>query len=211
MQFSQKALYEYCEAHSTPPPEPLNALERETHLKTLSPQMISGRLQGGLLRLLSGLSRPRLALEIGTFTGYGALCLAEGLVPGGTLHTIEANPELAHIIQKYIHLAGKEAMVQLHIGQAQDIIPTLPGPFDLVFIDAGKQDYAAFFHLVIDRMATDGLILADNVLWGGKILDPEPDADTRIMQAFNDMLAADTRIETLMLPLRDGLTIARRK
>jgi caffeoyl-CoA O-methyltransferase len=211
MQFFQKALYDYCEAHSALPPEPLGALERETHLKTLAPQMMSGRLQGGLLRLMSSLLRPQLALEIGTFTGYGALCLADGLAPGGVLHTIEANPELGHIIRKYIQLAGKETQVQLHIGQAQDIIPFLPAPFDLVFIDAGKQDYAAFFHLVIDRISPGGLILADNVLWGGKILDTDPDVDTRTMQGFNDMLAHDPRVETLMLPLRDGLTIARKK
>lgn len=211
MQFFQKTLYDYCEAHSAPPPEPLVALERETHLKTLAPQMMSGRLQGGLLRLISALMRPRLALEIGTFTGYGALCLAEGLAPEGVLHTIEANAELGHIIRKYINLAGKEKQIQLHVGQAQDIIPTLPGPFDLVFIDAGKQDYAAFFHLVIDRISPGGLILADNVLWGGKILDTDPDTDTRIMQGFNDMLAHDPRVETLMLPLRDGLTIARKR
>ncbi|MEY4135030.1 MAG: O-methyltransferase [Saprospiraceae bacterium] len=211
MQFSQKALYEYCEAHSSPLPDVLYALERETNLKTLSPQMMSGRLQGGLLRLLSSLLRPRVALEIGTFTGYGALCLAEGIASDGVLHTIEANPELEQIIRKYIRIAGKEAVVQLHIGRAQAVIPTLPGFFDLVFIDAGKQDYAVYYDLIIERVAPGGLILADNVLWGGKVLDPVPDQDTRIMQGFNEVLAADPRVEALMLPLRDGLTIARRK
>ena len=211
MQFSQSALYAYCEAHSAAPSELLCALERETHLKTLAPQMMSGRLQGGFLRMLSGLLRPRQVLEIGTFTGYGALCLAEGLAPDGVLHTIEANPEMEHIIRKYIRLAGKEASVQLHIGQAQEVIPTLPGLFDLVYIDAGKQDYATFFHLVVDRVSPGGLLLADNVLWGGKILDAVPDVDTRIMQAFNQLLASDPRVETLVLPLRDGLTIARKK
>lgn len=211
MQFYQKALYEYCEAHSSPLPDVLSALERETNLKTLSPQMMSGRLQGGLLRLLSSLLRPRVAVEIGTFTGYGALCLAEGIAPGGILHTIEANPELEHIIRKYIRIAGKEAVVQLHIGKAQEVIPVLPGVFDLVFIDAGKQDYAAYYDLVVARMTQGGLILADNVLWGGKVLDFEPDQDTGTMQEFNRILASDTRVEVLMLPLRDGLTIARRK
>jgi predicted O-methyltransferase YrrM len=211
MQFSQKALYEYCEGHSSPLPDVLYALERETNLKTLSPQMMSGRIQGGLLRLLSSLLRPRVALEIGTFTGYGALCLAEGIASDGVLHTIEANPELEQIIRKYIRIAGKEAVVQLHIGRAQAVIPTLPGFFDLVFIDAGKQDYAVYYDLIIERVAPGGLILADNVLWGGKVLDPVPDQDTRIMQGFNEVLAADPRVEALMLPLRDGLTIARRK
>jgi predicted O-methyltransferase YrrM len=211
MQFSQKMLYDYCEAHSSPLPDVLYALERETNLKTLSPQMMSGKLQGGLLRLLSSLLRPRVALEIGTFTGYGALCLAEGMASGGTLHTIEANPELEHIIRKHIGIAGREAVVQLHIGKAQEIIPKLPGVFDLVFIDAGKQDYAAYYDLIIERVVPGGLILADNVLWGGKVLATATDQDTRTMQGFNDTLAADPRVEVLMLPLRDGLTIARRK
>ena len=139
------------------------------------------------------------------------MCLAEGIASDGVLHTIEANPELEQIIRKYIRIAGKEAVVQLHIGRAQAVIPTLPGFFDLVFIDAGKQDYAVYYDLIIERVAPGGLILADNVLWGGKVLDPVPDQDTRIMQGFNEVLAADPRVEALMLPLRDGLTIARRK
>lgn len=210
MQFPLKAIYDYCEAHSQAPSDVLYALERETYLKTLAPQMMSGRLQGALLRLLSRLLQPKNALEIGTFTGYGALCLADGLHPEGTLHTIEANAEMEQIIRKYIHQAGKTQAIQLHIGQAQTIVPTLPAPFDLVFIDAGKQDYAQYFDLVVDRVRPGGLLLADNVLWGGKIVDASPDKDTRIMQAFNDKVAQDPRVETLLLPLRDGLTIMQR-
>jgi predicted O-methyltransferase YrrM len=172
--------------------------------------MMSGRLQGALLRLLSRLLQPKNALEIGTFTGYGALCLADGLHPEGTLHTIEANAEMEQLIRKYIHQAGKTQAIQLHIGQAQAVVPTLPAPFDLVFIDAGKQDYAQYFDLVVDRVRPGGLLLADNVLWGGKIVDAKPDKDTRIMQAFNDKVAQDPRVETLLLPLRDGLTIMQR-
>lgn len=210
MQFPLKAIYDYCEVHSQAPSDVLYALERETYLKTLAPQMMSGRLQGALLRLLSRLLQPKNALEIGTFTGYGALCLADGLHPEGTLHTIEANAEMEQIIRKYIHQAGKTQAIQLHIGQAQTIVPTLPAPFDLVFIDAGKQDYAQYFDLVVDRVRPGGLLLADNVLWGGKIVDASPDKDTRIMQAFNDKVAQDPRVETLLLPLRDGLTIMQR-
>ncbi|MBP9076245.1 MAG: O-methyltransferase [Haliscomenobacter sp.] len=211
MQYPLKALYEYCEQHSAPIPDVLYALERETHLKTLAPQMMSGPLQGAFLRLLSRLVQPANALEIGTFSGYGALCLADGLRPGGVLHTIEANPELELLIRKYIRLAGREDAIRLYIGKAQELIPSLPTPFDLVFIDAGKQDYALYFDLVVDRVRPGGLILADNVLWGGKILDASPDLDTRLMRQFNEKIAADPRVETLMLPLRDGLSIMQRK
>ena len=210
MQFPLKNLYDYCTAHSQPPSRLLYDLERETHLKTLAPQMMSGPLQGALLSLLSRLLQPRNALEIGTFTGYGALCIAEGLAPGGVLHTIEANPEHEALIRKYIRLAGKEEAIQLHIGQAQERIPCLPVPFDFVFMDAGKQDYAHYFDLVVDRVRPGGLLLADNVLWGGKITNPHPDKDTRIMQEFNEKVAADPRVTTLMLPLRDGLSILQR-
>jgi caffeoyl-CoA O-methyltransferase len=210
MQFPLKKLYDYCAAHSQPPSQILYDLERETHLKTLAPQMMSGPLQGALLSLLSRLIQPLNALEIGTFTGYGALCISEGLAPGGVLHTIEANPEHEAIIRKYIRLAGKEEAIQLYIGQAQALIPSLPTPFDFVFMDAGKQDYAHYFDLVVDRIRPGGLLLADNVLWGGKIADPNPDKDTRTMRAFNEKVAADPRVTTLMLPLRDGLSILQR-
>ena len=210
MQFSQKAIYAYCEAHTSPLDGVLYELERETHLKTVSPQMMSGHLQGAFLRMLSELVQPKVAVEIGTFTGYGAICLAQGLAPDGVLHTIEANPELESIIRKFLEKAGLQDRVNLHIGQAEQVISTLPGDFDLVFLDAGKQDYSRHYDLVIDRVRPGGLILADNVLWAGKVVDPNPDADTRILLEFNRKVRQDPRVETLMLPLRDGLLIVRK-
>ncbi len=205
-------LHRYCEQHTQPPSPVLYELERETHLKTLAPQMMSGRLQGQLLRLLSRLQRPQRILEIGTFTGYATICLAEGLQTKGVLHTIEANPELEYLIRKYLRKAKLEARVHLHIGRAEIIIPNLEGRFDFVFIDAGKQDYQRHYDLVIDRLRPGGLLLADNVLWSGKVIDPHnQDQDAETLKAFNDKIAADARVETLMLPLRDGLLIARKK
>ena len=207
-----EALHDYCRRHSTPPPATLRTLERETHLKTLAPQMLSGALQGRFLTLLSRLKRPRLVLEVGTFTGYGAHCLAEGLAPDGHLHTIEGNPEPAYLIRKHLAAAGLEDRVTLHLGDALAVIPTLPYPFDLVFLDANKREYAAYFDAVADRVAPGGLLLADNVLWSGKVLDPAiDDEDTRALDAFNKMVLADERFEVVLLPLRDGLMVARRK
>jgi len=204
-------LNDYCEQLSTPPGELLYRLERETHLKTLAPQMMSGRLQGQFLRLLSGWIRPRRILEIGTFTGYATLCLAEGLGEDGELHTIEANAEIAYIIRKYVEESGYKDQIHLHLGDAFTIIPELPGPFDLVFIDAGKRDYEAYFKLIIDRVAPGGCILADNVLWSGKVLDPAQDEDTASLHAFNALVQADDRVDNLILPLRDGLLLARKR
>lgn len=205
-----QALNKYCEAHTSPIDEVLYNLERETYLKTLAPQMLSGHLQGRLLTMISQLVQPVVALEIGTFTGYSAICLARGLAPGGRLHTIEANRELAYIIRKYIHKAGLETQIQLHLGNALEIIPNIPGPLDLVFIDAGKQDYSTYFDLLIDRIRPGGLILADNVLWSGKVLNPDQDEDTSALHAFNRKVLADPRVETLILPLRDGLLMAKK-
>lgn len=200
----------YCERLSTPQSALLHELERETHLKTLAPQMMSGHLQGRVLSLISKLVRPVRALEIGTFTGYAALCLAEGLAPGGVLHTVEANAELAYIIRKYIGRAGLEGQICLHIGRAQDIVPGLEGVFDLVFIDAGKHDYPLYYDLVVDRMAAGGILLADNVLWSGKVLHPEQDADTLALHRFNEKVQQDARVENLILPIRDGVLVARK-
>ncbi len=202
---------EYCEEHSSPQPPLLYELERETYLKTLAPQMISGHLQGRLLGLLSSLLQPKVILEIGSFTGYATLCLAEGLPEEGRLHTIEANEEMGPMIRRYIEKAGLENKVQLHIGKAQDVIPKLEGQFDLVFIDAGKLDYARHYDLIIDRVNPGGLILADNVLWNGKVVFPNKDKDAQTLDAFKKKIREDDRVETIILPLRDGLTIARKK
>lgn len=206
-----KKITAYCEAHTTSPLPELQELERETHLRTLSPQMISGRLQGQLLTLLCALARPKTALEIGTFTGYASICIARGLAEGGTLHTIEVNPELVPISRKYFEKTGLGHKIRQHVGDAREIIPTLDTSFDLVYIDAAKLDYALFYHLVFDKVNPGGLILADNVLWGGKVVSKTTDADTLAMNAFNKMVRDDGRVENLMLPLRDGLLVARKK
>ena len=202
----------YCEAHTTAQPAILHQLERETHLKTLAPQMLSGHLQGQFLAMLSKICRPRAILEIGAFTGYAAICLAQGLPEGGTLHTIEANPELEYLIRKYISLAGLDEKIHLHIGDAREVIPALPGPFDMVFIDAGKQDYIQYYDLVIDKVPRGGLIIADNVLWSGKVVSGErgQDQDAASIHQFNEKVQRDERVENIMLPLRDGLLIARK-
>lgn len=205
-----RLIADYCQRHSSLPLQELAELERETHLHTLSPQMLSGALQGQLLYLLCSLQQPAVALEIGTFTGYGTLCLAKGLPEKGRIHTIEINPELAHISRKYFEKTGLASKIIAHTGDARLIIPTLADSFDLVFIDAAKFDYDFYYELVFDRVNPGGLILADNVLWGGKIVAQSKDADTLAMAAFNDKVHQDPRVENLMLPLRDGLLIARK-
>lgn len=195
----------YCEAHTTPPAPILQALERTTHLTTLRPQMLSGPFQGTFLRLLSHALRPQRAVEVGTFTGYAALCLAEGLAADGVLHTIEVNDELESTIRQYVQAAGFENRICVHIGDAAHILPQLDGPFDLAFIDAGKMDYPAHFELILPKMRTGGIILVDNVLWHGKVVADAPDATTQLLRQFNHDRRHDPRVETLLLPLRDGL------
>lgn len=203
---------EYLNAHSTPASEALQWLERQTHLRTNHARMLSGREQGSLLSLISALAKPSCILELGVFTGYSTICLAEGLAPGGTIHAVEINDELEDLIREGYDRAGISDKVQLHFGDAREIIPTLDCRFDLVYIDANKREYPDYYRLVIDKVATGGLILADNVLWDGKVLqDPMPqDAQTKGIAAFNDMVAADPRVEVFILPVRDGLSIIRK-
>ncbi|MCS6927997.1 MAG: O-methyltransferase [Saprospiraceae bacterium] len=201
----------YCQAHTTPPGSVLQDLERYTYLHTLYPQMLSGTLQGRFLSWLSRLLRPKYILEIGTFTGYGALCLAEGLAPEGLLHTIEANDEMQHIIEQFIRRAGLEGKIKLHIGDANEIIPTLEESFDLVFLDGGKMDYLRHYELVLPKMNPGGLLVADNVLWGGKTVICSEDGTAQALRAFNDYVHADERVENLLLPLRDGLMLVRKR
>lgn len=205
-----QAIHEYCARHSSKAGEALYALERETHLKTLAPQMLSGPLQGRFLSLLSKLIKPQQILEVGTFTGYAAHCLAEGLANDGILHTIEGNPEIAYIINKHLAAAQLTEKVRLHLGDAKAIIPTLDGPFDLVFLDANKREYATYFDLLAEKITPGGLLLADNVLWSGKVVSGKTDEDTKRLDSFNKKVLADKRFEPLILPLRDGLMIARR-
>lgn len=206
-----KRISQYCEKHSSFSNGVLQELERETHLKTLAPQMMSGPLQGQLLSMMSRWIKPSSILEIGTFTGYGTICLTSGLAPNGRIHTIEVNPELTHISSKYFKKAGILQKVIHHIGQAETIIPTLSEQFELVFIDAGKQDYQNHYDLVIDKMAVGGVLLADNVLWSGKVGTGLKDKDTNALEMFNQQVFEDQRVENLLLPIRDGLMIVIKK
>ena len=203
---------EYLRSHSSAPDEALQWLERETHIRTNHARMLSGHEVGSLLSLISGLARPRNILELGVFTGWSTICLAKGLAEGGAIHAVEINDELEDIIREGYRRAGIEDRVQLHFGDAKEIIPQLEGPFDLVYIDANKREYPDYYRLVFDKVVPSGLILADNVLWDGKVLqEPMPeDAQTRGIAAFNDMVAADSRVENFILPVRDGLSVIRK-
>ena len=211
MDFLPETISSYAETHTSPESDLLKALNKETHLKTLQPRMLSGHLQGRFLSFLSKLQRPRRILEIGTFTGYAALCLAEGLTDEGILYTIEANDELQPIIEKYFRQSPQAHQLHLMIGNALNIIPELNELFDIVFIDAGKRDYPAYFDLVIDKVVPGGIIIADNILWSGKVIFEKKDLDTQIIDAFNKKMRADTRIECILLPIRDGLLMMRKK
>jgi len=203
-------LASYCEQFSTPPGEALRELERETHLKTLHPQMLCGPLQGQFLTLLSRLVQPRRILEIGTFTGYASICLAKGLKPDGRLHTIEANPEYSLISRRYFKKMGLQESIVLHEGDAKNIIPTLTGSFDMVYIDAGKNENALYYDLVFDRVERGGFIITDNVLWHGKVLAKACDRDTHTIEAFSRKVHGDNRVENILLPIRDGILLARK-
>ena len=210
MDFLPHKISAYAEAHTTSDTPLLQALDRETHLQTLKPRMLSGHLQGRFLSMISQMLKPKAVLEIGTFTGYSALCLAEGLVEGGVLHTIEADEELEPIIRKYFEASGLEGKLRLHIGNALQIIPTLQETFDLVFIDAAKREYPAYYDLVIDRVRSGGFIIADNILWSGKVTEERQDVDTKIIDGFNKKIHEDSRVENILLPIRDGLMVARK-
>lgn len=208
----QVEINEYCERLSSNQSSILYELERESNLKTLAPQMISGHLQGRVLSMLSKMLSPKHILEIGTFTGYATICLAEGLAPDGQITTIEGNEELEYLGKKYFKKAGIDQQVNQIIGDAKTIVKTLEGPFDMVFIDAGKRDYALYFDLLIDKVSSGGLLLADNVLWSGKIITDAitKDKDTQMLHDFNQKIKDDPRVENVIVPLRDGLTMIRK-
>jgi caffeoyl-CoA O-methyltransferase len=210
MDFLPKNIADYAEAHTSTESELLRELVRETHLKTLKPRMLSGHLQGRFLSLIAKLMQPKRILEIGTFTAYATLCLAEGLDTEGVLTTLEADDELEPLIQKYIAAAGLTGRVDLRIGDALQIIPTLNDIFDLAFIDAGKRDYITYYDLVLPKIRSGGLIIADNILWSGKVVEEKKDLDTQILDDFNKKVLADSRVECVLLPLRDGLMMARK-
>jgi caffeoyl-CoA O-methyltransferase len=201
----------YAEEFSSPEPPVLEALNRETHLSQVYPRMLSGHLQGNLLRMISHMIRPARVLEIGTFTGYSAICLADGLQEQGLLHTIEVNPEQEDIIRKYIGLAGMEKKIILHIGEALEIIPALEEPWDLVFIDADKPNYLNYYRMVFDRVRPGGFILADNAFWGGKVLiSNTTDKETLGIIEYNEFVQKDPRVDNILLPIRDGLMLCRK-
>lgn len=211
MHFLSADLEDYVARHSATEPELLAELNRETHLKVLQPRMLSGHLQGRVLSLFSKLVRPRYILEVGTYTGYSALCLAEGLQPQGELHTLDANEELVPIQQKYFQRSAFSKQIKTHLGNALEIIPRLDYRFDLAFIDADKPNYSNYFDLILPKMNRGGIILSDNVLWSGKVVKPlqKSDKSTVAILAYNEKLKADSRVETIMLPIRDGLTVCR--
>jgi predicted O-methyltransferase YrrM len=209
----EKKAEQYIREHSTPEDDVLAELYRQTHLYVVNPNMASGHIQGKFLEMISQMIQPTYVLEIGTYTGYSAICLARGMKPGGELHTIESNDELHEMSARYIALAGVAERVIQHTGRAQDIIPALDCSFDLVFIDGDKREYCEYYDLVFDRVRKGGFIIADNVLWGGKIESEEalkdPQGNGIVM--FNEKIRNDNRVEKLILPLRDGLMIIRRK
>jgi len=203
-------LLEYITSCSSPEDPVLSELYRETHSKVLYPRMISGHLQGKLLEFISRMIQPATILEIGTYTGYSAICLAKGLKPGGKLHTLEINDELQPVISTYIRKAGLQETIILHTGDARKLIPSLPMEFDLVFIDADKQQYLEYYNAAIVKTRMDGYILVDNVLWDGKVIRPSRDKETAGIIEFNEFVKNDHRVEQLILPVRDGLMLMRK-
>jgi caffeoyl-CoA O-methyltransferase len=213
MHFISEDLENYVANHSQQEPDLLVKLNKETHQKILQPRMLSGHFQGRVLSMLSKIINPKTILEIGTYTGYAALCLAEGLQEHGTLDTIDINEELEEIQQKYFDLSPYSNQIKQHIGDAIEIIPTLNKKFDLVFIDADKENYINYFHLIVPLMNKGGIILSDNVLWSGKVLEDVKvnDKSTQILLDYNRIINEDKRVETVLLPIRDGLTVTRVK
>jgi predicted O-methyltransferase YrrM len=208
-----KEIDKYILQHIEPQDEVLRELDRETHLKVLGARMISGHLQGQVLTMLAKMIQPENILEIGTFTGYSAICLAKGLTENGKLITIEMDDELEDFARKYFERAGFQHKIVQHIGAALEIIPTLEEIFDLVFIDADKREYVAYYHQIFDKVKSGGYIIADNTLWNGKVI-VEPvtdDYQTRGIIEFNRLISEDKRVERVILPLRDGMTIIRKK
>jgi len=213
MQFLPEKLDDYVVAHSQNEPELLQQLNRETNQKILQPRMLSGHFQGRILSMISKLVNPKNILEIGTYTGYSALCLAEGMQTSGELHTIDIDEELYSFQRNYFDKSGFGQQIYQHLGNALDIIPKLNKSFDLVFIDADKENYSNYFNCVIEKLNSGGVIISDNVLWSGKVIETlQPDDfSTKALIEYNSLLKNDERIETVLLPIRDGLTISRKK
>lgn len=212
MTLIDKKIENYIDAHTTDETDVLYDLNRATHLKTFYPNMLSGKVQGKFLEMVSRMIRPKYILEVGTFTGYSAIALAKGLVDGGKLITLEVNEEMESFIRDYIQKSGMEDKIQLIIGNALKIIPALPHEFDLVFIDADKEQYVDYYELALNKLKKGGFMLADNVLWSGKVLenDAKSDKETLGIKVFNEHVKNDKRIEQVMLSVRDGLMLIRK-
>jgi len=204
-------LLNYCETFSDKESDLLNELNRQTHIKISQPRMLSGHLQGRFLSFISKLTNPTFILEIGTYTGYSALCLAEGLKTNGKLITIDPNEETNVFAQHYFNTSNFKNQIQLIQGNAQSVIPTLNNAWDLVFIDADKKNYNLYYDLVIEHLKSGGILIADNVLWSGKVVEEKKDADTECIHAFNQKINTDIRVENVLLPIRDGLMMVRKK
>lgn len=212
MEIIDSILSNYTEKYSSDEPPVLKELNRETFAKVLMPRMLSGHIQGRLLSMISQMIRPKLVLEIGTYTGYSAICFAEGLAEDGHLHTIDINEELTPLVKSFISKAGYKNKITVHNGDAAEIIPKLTGPFDLVFIDADKINYSLYYDLVFNQVKKGGYLIADNVLWSGKIINLEiADKDTLAIHQFNEKIKNDERVEKVMLTVRDGLLLIRKK
>ena len=210
MDFIPKQLADYAEQHTSKETDSLHNLYRETHIKTIMPQMIAGHLQGAFLSMMSFMIQPKQILEVGTFTGYSAICLCSGLQENGMLHTIDINEELQSMQKQYFEKAGVSEKITAHIGNALDIIPTIDATFDIVFLDADKINYANYYDMVFDKVRKGGYIIADNVLWSGKVLEEQKDKDTAALDAYNKKIQEDTRVQNSLLPIRDGIMIARK-
>lgn len=212
MNFLDEKLDNYIVQHTEIEPPHLAELNRKTWIEILNPRMIAGHFQGRVLSMLSQMIQPQKILEIGTFTGYSAICWGEGLAEGGEIHTIDINEELETIAQSYVGKAGMKEQVKFHIGDAIELIPTLDYQWDIVFLDADKANYSNYYHLVFENVRKGGYIIADNVLWNGKVIDPKTweEVDTKAILAFNEMVQNDDRVQNVLLPIRDGLMVIRK-
>ncbi|UII29049.1 O-methyltransferase [Fulvivirga maritima] len=210
MEFTDVELQQYVEQHTKAESEVLKKLNRETHANVLRPRMLSGHLQGRVLSMLSHMIKPKCILEIGTYTGYSAICLSEGLTTGGKLITIDVNEELEEMVRGYFEEAGLTSSIEYIIGNAVEVVPTLDIQPDIVFIDADKASYSAYFDMVIDKMASGGFIIADNVLWSGKVVGDKIDKKTQVIMDFNEKVHNDERVENVLFPIRDGLMVMRK-
>ncbi|RCH54730.1 methyltransferase [Mucilaginibacter hurinus] len=212
MEILDNRLQDYLDAHTDPEPDALQKINRDTNLRVLKPHMLSGHYQGRVLSMLSKIMQPKLIVEIGTFTGYSAICLAEGLADEGILHTIEVNAEMAETIEKNIKSTNVEKKIRLHFGAAEAVIRDSDWKdIDILFIDADKQNNFTYFELLIDKVRSGGLIIIDNVLWKGKVYGDDKDTDTQKIRKLNEQISVDTRVEKVILPIRDGLLLIRKK